>query len=619
MRRSSHRSESRLFILAADMIFDAYFLRYAVAPLISLLVALHFLPAAAATEAGRDAPEAKALHALFDRHWEWSARTFPESATYRGDHRFGDRLWDASPAAIAQQDREVAAFLAEAKAIPRERLSATDRVSLAVFIDSQQRWFDQAAFPAARGMSLRALGGPQTQLANLLQVTPTRTVAQVEQLLARLAAVPRSMAQEMALIRASAAAGWVPSRDVLQRVLSQIDAQLATPPEGMPHYGPFKRLGRDIPQAEQTALQQRGREAVALHVVPPLKALRALVADELLPKAPQEGAYRNYPGGEAVYAMLVRQQTTTSMSPAQIHAIGQRELQRLRGEQEAVMKEVAFQGSFAQFVEHLNTDPRFFHKGPEALLAGYREIAKRLDAEMPKLFAELPRAPYGVQPMPAHMGANRAEYYNGPALDGSRAGFFFANTLAWRKRPIWGMETLVAHEAMPGHHLQIARATELRDLPNFRRSGFGYTAFSEGWALYAETLGFELGLYTDPYSRFGHLQWQAFRAARLVADTGVHALGWTRQQAIDFMVERTGVEREFVESEVDRYTSQPGQALAYMIGKLKFDELRDRAKARLGTRFDIRKFHNAVLDNGAVPLAVLDELVDEWIATQDKR
>lgn len=597
------------------MTLNRFLARRALLVLAPLALALHTLPARAADG---DPPEAKALHALFERHWEWSARTFPEFATYRGDHRFGDRLSDASAAAIAQRDREVAAFLAEARTIPRERLSATDRVSLAMFIDAQQRQAEQAAFPAARGMSLRALGGPQTQLAELLQVVPTRTTAQVEQLLARLAAFPRRMEQEMALIRASAAAGWVPSRDVLQRVLAQIDTQLATPPEGMPHYAPFKRLGREIPAAEQAALQQRGREAIAQQVVPPLKALRALIGDELLPKAPQEGSLRNYPGGDAVYAMYVRQQTTTALSPAQIHAIGQRELQRLRGEMEAVIREVGFQGSFAQFALHINTDPRYFHNSPEALLAGYREIAKRVDAELPRLFAELPRAPYGVQAMPAHMGANRAEYYNGPALDGSRAGFFFANTLAWRKRPIWGMETLVAHEAMPGHHLQIARATELRGLPNFRRSGFGYTAFSEGWALYAETLGFELGLYTDPYSRYGHLQWQAFRAARLVADTGVHALGWTRQQAIDTMVERTGVEREFVESEVDRYTSQPGQALAYMIGKLKFDELRDRAKARLGTRFDIRKFHNAVLDNGALPLATLDGLIDDWIAAQDK-
>ncbi len=557
-----------------------------------------------------------ALTALLDRHWTWTATTFPEFGSYRGDHRFGDRLTDASAQAIAKRDREVVAFLAEARAIPRAGLTATERVSLELFINAQQRQVDLMAFPAARGMSLRALGGPQTQLAELLQIMPTGTVAQVEQMLARIAAFPLRMAQEMALIRSSAAAGWVPAQDVLQRVVAQLDSQLAAPADGMPHYRPFQRLGRDIPAAEQALLQQRGRAAIQQHVVPALTALRTLIANELLPKAPAQGALRHYPGGEAVYALYVRQQTTTSLTPQQIHDIGQRELMRLRGEMEAVMQKAGFKGTFAQFVEHLNTDPKFFHTSPEALLAGYRDIAKRVDAELPKLFAELPRAPYGIQPMPAHMGANRAEYYNGPAIDGSRAGFFFANTMAWRKRPIWGMETLVAHETMPGHHLQIARATELRDLPNFRRSGFGYTAFSEGWALYAETLGFELGLYTDPYSRYGHLQWQAFRAARLVADTGVHALGWTRQQAIAFMVERTGVEREFVASEVDRYTSQPAQALAYMIGKLKFDELRDRAKARLGARFDIRKFHNAVLDNGALPLATLDSLIDEWIVQQ---
>ncbi len=573
-------------------------------------------PAAVPVGAQAAQPAQQALNALLDRHWAWSSSTFPEFASYRGDHRFGDRLSDASADAIAQRDRDVAAFLAEARAFPRDGLTATERVSLQLFIDNQQRQVDMSAFPAARGMSLRALGGPQTQMAELLQIMPTGTSAQVEQMLARIAAFPLRMAQEMALIRASAVAGWVPARGVLHRVVAQIDTQLATPAVDMPHYRPFQRLGRDIPAPQQALLQQRGRAAIEQHVVPPLTALRAMIVDELLPKAPLEGALRNYPGGEAVYAAHVRQQTTTSLTPPQIHAIGLRELARLRGEMEAVMQAVGFKGTFAQFVVHLNTDPKFFHTSPEALLAGYREIAKRIDAEMPKLFAELPRAPYGVQAMPAHMGANRAEYYNGPAADGSRAGFFFANTLAWRQRPIWGMETLVAHEAMPGHHMQIARAAELRGLPNFRRSGFGYTAFSEGWALYAETLGFELGLYTDPYSRYGHLQWQAFRAARLVADTGVHALGWTRQQAIDFMVEHTGVERDFVASEVDRYVSQPGQALAYMIGKLKFDELRDRAKAKLGPRFDIRKFHNAVLDNGALPLATLDVLIDEWIAQQ---
>ncbi len=421
---------------------------------------------ATATAADPDAQETRALHALFDRHWDWSARTFPEFGTYRGDHRFGDRLGDASAAAIAQRDADVARFLADARTLQRGKLGPTDRVSLDMFIDAQQRQVETAAFPAARGMTLRALGGPQTQFAELLQVMPTARADQVEQMLARMAAFPRRMDQELALIRSSAAAGWVPARDVLQRVLAQIDTQLVAP-EATPHYQPFTRLGSGIPSAEQQALQSRGRDAINRQVLPALQRLRVLITEELLPKAPAEGALRQYPGGDRVYAMAVRHRTTTDLTPAQIHAIGLRELTRLRGEMEAVMKEVKFDGSFVQFVQHLNTDERFFHKSPEALLAGYRDIAKRLDAESPKLFAELPRAPYGVRAMPAHMGANRAEYYSGPALDGSRAGFFFANTLAWRKRTVWSMETLVAHEAVPGHHLQIARhrTARLAQLP----------------------------------------------------------------------------------------------------------------------------------------------------------
>lgn len=314
----------------------------------------------------------------------------------------------------------------------------------------------------------------------------------------------------------------------------------------------------------------------------------------------------------------MRQHTTTELTPQQIHAIGQGQLRRLRGEMEAAMRDSGFSGSFAAFVSYLNSDPKFFHASPEALLAGYRDIGKRIEPELPKLFAELPRMPWGVRPIPAHLGVGAPEYYEPPSLDGKRPGWFYANVLAWRTRPIWAMETLVAHEAVPGHHLQSARASELAALPAFRRAG-GYTVYSEGWALYAETLGSQLGLYGDPHSRFGHLQWQAFRAARLVVDTGLHALGWTREQAIDFMVERTGVERDFVASEVDRYYSNPGQALAYMIGQLKIAELRDRAQARLGPSFDIRSFHNALLDQGAVPLPVLERIVDEWIAARSRQ
>lgn len=566
------------------------------------------------------AAESRRLHDLFDRQWDWAGLAFPEFATYRGDHRHGDRLARFTPEAIAERDRMGRRFLDEARAIHRDRLGAVDRVSLDMFIDNLERQQALAAYPAARGMNLRALGGPQTQFAELLQIMPVATVAQVRQLLARMeVAFPERMDDEIAQARRSAAAGWVPTRDVLQRVLAQIEPQLAADVEATPFYAPLRRLGQAVGPQDRQDLQARAREVIATRVQPALRRLRALVTDELLPRAPTEGGYSRYPDGEQVYALLVRQQTTTELTPRQIHAIGLRELERLRRDMEATMRELKWTGSFAAFVQHMNTDPRHFHASPEALLAGYREIAKRIDPELPLLFGELPRAPYGVQAMPAHMGANRAEYYQGPALDGSRGGVFFANTQAFRKRPIWAMETLVAHEAVPGHHLQIARATELGNLPRFRRSGFGYTAFSEGWALYAETLGFELGLYRDPAQRYGHLQWQAFRAARLVVDTGLHALGWTRQQAIDFLTEHSGVDTEFVASEIDRYVSTPGQALAYMIGKLKFDELRDRARAQLGNGFDIRRFHAAVLDHGALPLATVDRLVDEWIAAESAR
>lgn len=573
----------------------------------------------AATPTAPTAPDAQAtqaLHTLFDTQWQALAQRFPEFATYRGDYRYNDRLSDASPEAVAAFDRQTRDWLAQAQAIPRERLSPTDSVSLDMFIGARRREVALQAFPGYRSLSLGALGGVQTQVAQLLQVAPVNNVLQVEQLLARLAAYPQRMDQEIANLRRGMALGYVSSKDVLERVLAQIDAQTAPAIEAGPFWGPFKRLPADMPAEQRTRLQAAGRASIAQNVLPSLQKLRTFVATEYLPKAPANGALGNYPDGARLYDEVVRQQTTTNLTAAEVHAIGQRELQRLRGEMEAVMRETKFDGDFAAFVKYLNSDPKFFHKSPEALLAGYRDIAKRIDAELPRLFVELPRAPYGVRSMPAHLGPDNAEYYDGPARDGSRAGYFNANTLGWQKKPIWGMATLVAHEAVPGHHLQIARNTELGALPEFRRGSFGYTAFVEGWALYAETLGNEIGLYDDPYSRYGHLQWQAFRAARLVVDTGIHALGWSRQQAIDFMTERTGVDRGFVTSEVDRYTSNAGQALAYMIGELKILELRERAKTQLGAKYDLRKFNNAVIDNGALPLDTLERLMDGWIAAQ---
>ena len=586
-------------------------LRRRLAPALLVVAALQLAPARAAEVI--DPVQSQQLHALFEQHWEATMQLHPEYATYLGDHRYGDRLHDASPATLAADYAAARAALAQAQVIRREALAAKDRVSLDIFIYNLNQQLRFEPFVGYRSLSLGALGGFQTGFADLLVASPVTRRAEVEQMLARLAAYPKRVDQEIARLREGAALGWVPPRNVLERVLALIDAQLAPAAEQGPFFLPFTRLGTGIAAADQDELRVRARRVVTEQVLPAQRRLRDFVAGDYLRAASATGALGRYPGGEQVYAAVVQASTTTDLSATQIHAVGQREMARLRGEMEAVQREVRFEGSFEQFAVHLLTDPKFFHTSPEALLAGYREIAKRIDPELPKLFAELPRASYGVRAMPPHMSVDAAEYYHGPALDGTRPGWFNANTQGYRTRPIWGMETLVAHEAVPGHHLQVARAVELGELPKFRRGG-GYTVFDEGWALYAETLGFELGLYKDPYSRFGHLQWQAVRAARLVVDTGIHALGWSRQQAIDYMVERTGIDLGLASSEVDRYTSWPGQALAYMIGELKIIELRDRARQQLGERFDIRRFHMVVLDQGAVPLPVLERAVDAWVA-----
>jgi uncharacterized protein (DUF885 family) len=357
--------------------------------------------------------------------------------------------------------------------------------------------------------------------------------------------------------------------------------------------------------------------AVDTQVLAAIQRLRDFVASDYIAKAPPEGGLSRYPGGLKVYEAMVRNETTTDLSPDAIHAIGLEQVAKAQQAMDAIRREVGFTGDMQAFIHYLNTDPRFFKRNGEEVLAGYRDIMKRVEPELPRLFAELPRAPVGVRALPEFQGIGAVESYNGPSLDGTRPGWFNANVLAYAVRPTWGMEAIALHEATPGHHLQYARAAELRDMPMFRRGG-GFTVYAEGWGLYAETLGPELGLYKDPYSRFGFQTNQAWRAARLVVDTGIHAKGWTRQQAIDYMRSATGMEQNRVEWEVDRYISQPAQALTYMIGELKFIELREKARRALGPRFDIRRFHMAVLDQGQLPLDLLEGVVDAWIAAEAK-
>jgi uncharacterized protein (DUF885 family) len=579
----------------------------------ALLCAAWLWPAAAA-----DGDGARRLHALFNEYWSQTARDYPEWATWRGDHRFDDRLTDATPAARDARDARERDWLARARAIDRDALTAVDRVSLDVFVHQRDQEVTQQDFGGWRTMSLGSQGGFHTELAQLLQMMPMRNALQVEQYLARLAAAPRRIDEEIVWLKRGIALGWVGPRPVLERVLGQIDAQLQAPLASSSFLEPLQRISTEMTAAQRAAYAERARATLQMQLLPALQRLRDFVAADYLAAAPADGALGGYPGGDAVYRAQIAVHTTLSLSARQLHDLGLREVARLQREIEGTYREAGFDGGVAQWVRHLNTDPKYFHTSGDALLAGYREIAKRIDPELPRLFAELPRMPYGVRAMPAHRGADNADYYDGPALDGSRPGWFNANVQAWHKQPTWAMESLVAHEAVPGHHLQSARAVELGELPAFRRDVF-FTAFVEGWALYAETLGTELGLYRDAPSRFGHLQMQVFRAARMVVDTGIHAFGWSRERAIDYLVQHTALDRDLCAAEVDRYTSWPGQALAYMSGQLKIIELRDRSRAAMGEAFDIRRFHNVVLDQGALPLPVLERVVDEWIATTAAR
>jgi uncharacterized protein (DUF885 family) len=581
--------------------------------------ALMTLPATATPAAPRKArsPEAQRLHALFAEAWEDGARRFPEWATYRGDHRYGDKLRDRSPAAIAAGRALNKRYEQRLRAIPRDRLSAQDRVSYDMFLRDLLEDQELDRFEGFRTLSIGSLWGFHTSLANLMRQSPARSERDLRNILARYAAFPRRVDQELAQLERGLQLGWVSSRPVLERALQQLDTQLNADPTRSPFYEPFARSGKDLPEPALAALQAEAQAALRSQVYPAMQKLAGFLRERYLPQAPQDGAYQHYPQGREVYAALVRQHTTSTLGPDEVHEIGLAQVKRLRAEMEAVREQAGFQGTLAAFVQAIKDDPAQYYPDGESLLAGYREIAKRVDPELPRLFAELPRAPYGIRAMPAYMGPGAAENYSGPEMGGRSAGWFNANALAFKRKPKWAMETLVAHEAMPGHHLQIARAGELGALPEFRRRAF-ITAYTEGWALYAETLGGELGLYQTPYSRFGHLQGQMLRATRLVVDTGLHAKGWTRQQAIDYMVEQGGEDPVFIASEVDRYYSNPGQALAYMMGKLRIEALRDRARQALGERFALRDFHMVVLDQGPVPLDVLERRVDEWIGEQRK-
>jgi uncharacterized protein (DUF885 family) len=563
----------------------------------------------------------KALHALFEREFQLGLVESPESATFLGIDGFNDRVSDFSPQATARRKAHVKTAIDELRKFEAKRLSTQDRISREIMLDGlmrkdeENRIYGDLPFGADRNddwMVASTMDGPQLAFPLIAKATPFRDLRDYENYLKRLAALPRAMSQLTARMEQGISSGWMPPRISMERVPGQFAALAGAEVTKTPFYAPFENFPAGISSADRERLAQAGRKILAEQVHPAYAAMQDFLEKRYLPASRADIAASDLPSGKAFYALKVRVNTTTDLTPSQIHAIGQHEVARIRAQMEKLEASTGFKGTHADFIQFLKTDPRFYFTRPEDLLTAYRDIAKRADAELPHLFFELPRVPYGIRLMEANEGDN-AEHYTSGALDGSRAGYFEANGNNLKTRPKYVMEGTLLHEAVPGHHLQTARAQELKDLPRFRRASW-YVAYGEGWALYAESLGDEMGMYRDPYSKFGQLSWEMVRACRLVIDTGIHALGWTREQGIDCLTGNAGLTRSYAEAEVDRYIVDPGQALGYKIGELKIKELRAKAQQALGVKFDLRRFHNAILDDGALPLNVLEARIDEWIA-----
>jgi uncharacterized protein (DUF885 family) len=468
-------------------------------------------------------------------------------------------------------------------------------------------------------MPVNQMQGVQQNVAQTIVMMRAASTADYEDVVSRLRGVPRLIEQTIALLEKGLETGITPPRITLRDVPQQILNQVVEEAPASPLLRPFSRFPETVSAADRDRLKSDATAAYRDHVAPAFRRLHRFFAETYLPRTRESIALSDLPDGEAWYAFNVRQTTTTHLTPREIHATGLQEVRRIRAEMDGVIAASGFAGGgFPEFMTFLRTDPRFFFERAEDLLAAYRDICKRADPELVGLFATLPRLPYGVVPVPAYAERSQTTaYYEPGSPSAGRPGRFYANTYDLRARPKWEMEALALHESVPGHHLQIALAQEMPGVPEFRKHGF-YTAFIEGWGLYAESLGSEMGFYKDPYSRFGQLTYEVWRAIRLVLDTGMHAFGWPREKAIAYFEENAGKAAHDIVVEVDRYIVWPGQALAYKIGELKIKELRARAAAARGPAFDVRAFHDQVLAGGAVPLDVLESRIDAWVAARGR-
>ncbi len=549
-----------------------------------------------------------------EEYWDWCLKEYPELSTWTGDNRYNDRFTDLSLPAIEQRRADERQWLARVQRFDISGLSEQDALSHKLLAWKLDLAVKAQRFPPV--LLLTQIYGPHLDFAQLVPLTPFRTLTDYHNYQARLRAFPVYLSQVIELLRRGIETGWVLPAVPLRGVPGQIAGQLTDDIRQSAFYRPLDNMPEGIFPADRDLLRADISRLISGSVFPALKNLHDFVVDEYLPAGTQTISASELPDGKAYYAHCILEHTTADLAPADIHEIGKNEVQRIGREMLNILKQTGFEGSLEEFSSFLHGDPRFYFTDPNEMLVAYRDIAKRADAELPGLFAELPRNPYGVRAMPDYEAPSQttAMYYPG-AADGSRPGYFMVNTYRLDMRPKYEMEALLLHEAVPGHHLQISRAQELHHLSRFRRNA-SFTAYIEGWALYAESLGERMGFYADPYAKFGQLMYEMWRACRLVVDTGIHHFGWSRQQAIDYMREQTAKTEHDIAIEVDRYIVMPAQALAYKTGELRIRHLRDLAQQKLGPAFDIRSFHNALLDSGALPLPVLEEQIEAWINSQ---
>jgi len=586
-------------------------------PLLAGTLLLVLVGAAGCTRAPAPAPANAdtAFADLVEREWQWRLKESPTLASSVGDHRYDDRLSSETLDDQARRNRDTEAFLKELDALDRASLPEGRRVDAEILRSQLAERLESFHF-REHLLPINADSGFHTSFAFLPQSLRFSSLADYDNYLARLRAFPTYMDQHIALMREGMRVGITQPRAALQGIETSVDPLLVDDPSKTPFWKPFATFPPAVDDVARARLQAEARTAIGGLVTPAYRRFRAFLVDEYVPHGRDTLAANALPDGAAYYDMLVKRFTTLDMTADQVHAIGLREVAAIDADMQRVMRSTGFTGSFAAFLQFLRTDPRFYPKTGEQLLKEASFIAKRVDAKLPAFFGRLPRQPYGVAPVPEFLAPKyTGGRYNPNPIHGTEPGYYWVNTYALHTRPLYNLEALTLHEAVPGHHLQISLSEELDGLPNFRRYSY-ISAFGEGWGLYAELLGKEMGFYTDPYSEFGRLTYAMWRAARLVVDTGIHAKGWTRQRAIDYLSSHTALSIHECTTEVDRYIGWPGQALSYKMGELKIRELRARAEKALGPKFDIRRFHDAVLGEGSVPLPVLERMIDTFIANE---